>query len=92
MDFCHLQEIYLANMGKKLTDTATKTGLNAASTTSKKIIHKVVEVAGELIGNKIADKIVKPKPMPSAKSRDVEEIVISPKEKKQQQQKQNEKY
>ena len=36
--------------GKKVLDTATKTGLDAAKTASK----KAGEVTGELIGNKIA--------------------------------------
>ena len=31
-----------------------------------------------LLGNKIADKILKPKPVPDAKSRNVEEIVVPP--------------
>ena len=37
--------------GKKVLDTATKTGLDAAKTASKKAGE---EVTGELIGNKIA--------------------------------------
>ena len=36
MDFYHLQEIYVANMGKKFIDIATKTGIDAAKTASKK--------------------------------------------------------
>ena len=36
------------------------TGLNAQKTTSKKVVHKAAEARGEFIGNKIADKIVKP--------------------------------
>ena len=45
-------------------DTATKTGLDAAKTGSKKVVHKIAEATGELIGNKITNKIVKPKPVP----------------------------
>ena len=44
--------------GKKLMDTATKAGINAAKTVSKKIVQKTVEAAEDLIGNKIADKIL----------------------------------
>ena len=43
--------------GKKLMDTATKTGIDAAKTTSKRVIQKTAEATGDLIGNKIADKI-----------------------------------
>ena len=30
MDFCHLQENLEINLGKKLMNTATKTGINAS--------------------------------------------------------------
>ena len=43
--------------GKKLMDTVTKTGIDAAKTTSKRIVQKTAEATGDLIGNKIADKI-----------------------------------
>ena len=43
--------------GKKLMDTATKTGIDAAKTASKRVVQKTAEAAGDLIGNKIADKI-----------------------------------
>ena len=43
--------------GKKLMDTATKTGIDAAKTTSKRIVQKTAEATGDLIGNKKADKI-----------------------------------
>ena len=59
MDFCHSREIYVTNMEKKLLDTATKAGLDYLKTASKKLVHKAAEAAGEFIGNKIADKIVK---------------------------------
>ena len=51
---------------KKLLNTTTKTGLDAAKTASKKIVHKTAEAIGKLIGNKVAKKIVKPKLMPEA--------------------------
>ena len=67
--------------GKKLIDTATKTGIDAAKTASK----RVVEATEALIGNKIADKITsigksKEKEKPKEKP---EEIYIPP-EKRQQ--------
>ena len=43
--------------GKKLMDTATKTGMDAAKIASKRIVQKTAEAIGDLIGNKIADKI-----------------------------------
>ena len=39
-------------------DTATKTGIGAAKTPSKRVIQKTAEATGDLIGNKIADKII----------------------------------
>ena len=42
---------------KKQMDTATKTGIDAAKTASKKVVQKTPEATGDLIGNKIADKI-----------------------------------
>ena len=37
--------------GKKLMDTATKTGMNAAKTATKTVVQKTPEAAGDLIGN-----------------------------------------
>ena len=69
--------------GKKILDTATKTGLDAAKTPSKKVIYKTNEATGgELIGKKIAEKIVTPDPVPGVNSRNVEEISIPPEERR----------
>ena len=38
-------------------DTATKTGIDATKTASKRVVQKTAEATGDLIGNKIADKI-----------------------------------
>ena len=43
--------------GKKLMDTATKTGIDAAKTPSKRVVGKAAESTEDFIGNKIADKI-----------------------------------
>ena len=43
--------------GKKLIDTATKIGIDAAKTVSKRVVQKTAEALGDLTGNKIADKI-----------------------------------
>ena len=42
---------------KKLIDIATKTGTDAAKTASKRVVQKTAQAAGDLIRNKIADKI-----------------------------------
>ena len=49
--------------GKKILDTHTKTGLDAAKTASKKVDHKIAEALGKFIGSKISKKLSKPKPM-----------------------------
>ena len=59
-------------------DTAIKAALDAAKTASKKVIHNAAKVTGEFIGNKLADKVVKPKPVPDINSRDVDETGIPP--------------
>ena len=65
--------------GKKLMDTATKTGIDAAKTTSKRIVQKTAKAAGDLIGNKMADKITSiGKPKEKEKTKETEEIYIPP--------------
>ena len=44
--------------GQKLMDTATKTGKDAAKIASKRVVEKTAEDAEDLIGNKIADKLL----------------------------------
>ena len=43
--------------GEKLMDTATKARIDAAKTASKRVVQKPAEATGDLIGNKVADKI-----------------------------------
>ena len=43
--------------GKKLLDSAKKSTTDAIKTASKRAIQKTAEATGDLIGNKIADKI-----------------------------------
>ena len=43
--------------GKKLADTAKKSATDAIKTASKRTIQKNAEATGDLIGNKIANKI-----------------------------------
>ena len=69
-------------MGKKILDTTTKAGLDALKTSSKRVVYKAAKVTGELMGNKIAEDIVKPKLVLDENSRNVKEIVIPPEKKK----------
>ena len=43
--------------GKNLTDATTKTGIDPARTASKRVVQKMTKTTGDLIANKIADKI-----------------------------------
>ena len=43
--------------GQKLLDSAKKSTIDAIKTASKRAIHETAEATGDLIGNKIADKI-----------------------------------
>ena len=67
--------------GKKLMDTATKTGIDAAKTASKRVVQKTAKATGDLIGNKIADKttsVGKSKEKEKEKTNNAEEIYIPP--------------
>ena len=69
---------------KELMDTATKTGIDAAKMGSKRVVQKTAEATGDLIGNKLADKITSiGKPREKEKTKEIEEIYI-PSEKRQQ--------
>ena len=43
--------------GKKLVDTAKKSATDTTKTASKRAVQKFAEATGDLIGNKIGDKI-----------------------------------
>ena len=63
-------------------DTATKTGIDAAKTASKRVVQKTAEATEDLIGNKIDDRITsigKPK----EKTKEIEEIYIPPERRQQ---------
>ena len=60
-------------------DTATKTGVDVAKTASKRVVQETAEATGDLIGNKIADKITSiGKPKEKEETKDIEEIYIPP--------------
>ena len=70
--------------GKKLMDTATKTGIDVAKTACKRVVQKTAEATGHLAGNKIADKITSiDNSKQKEKTNKAKEIYIPP-EKRQQ--------
>ena len=70
--------------GKKLIDTETKTGIDAAKTTSKRVVQKTAEATGDLIGNKIADKITSVGKTKNKEKEDERQEIYIPPEKRQQ--------
>ena len=60
-------------------DTATKTRIDAAKTTSKPVVQKTSKATGDLIGNKMADKIISLSKTKSKEKEDErQEIYVSP--------------
>ena len=49
----------MVNTAKKLLNHAKKSAANVLKTTSKRVIQKTAEATGDLIGNKITDRITK---------------------------------
>ena len=65
-------------------DTATKTEIDAAKTASKWVVQKTAETTGDLIRNKIADKITSiGKSKEKEKTNKAEEDYISPEKRRQ---------
>ena len=82
--------------GQKLFDSAKKSRIDAIKTASKSAIRKIAEAMGDLIGNKIVDKITSVSKIPAkelhnsdeTKEEDVEIVTpkkkyLSPEERKQ---------
>ena len=70
--------------GKKLMNAATETWIDAAKAASKWVIQKTAEATGDLIGNKVADKITSiGKTKNKEKEEERQEIYIPP-EKRQE--------
>ena len=66
--------------GRKSMDTATKTGIDAAKTESKRVVQKAAEATGGLIGNKIANKFTSiGKLKEKEKTKEIEELYFPPK-------------
>ena len=63
-------------------DIATKMVIDAAKSTSKRVVQKNAEATGYLIGNKIADEITSiGKPKEKEKIKEIAEIYIPPEKK-----------
>ena len=84
MAFCHLQENLVISMEEKLIDTATKTGIDAPKTASKGVVQKTPEATGDLIGNKITDKITSVGKTKSKEKEDQRQKIYMPPENRQQ--------
>ena len=70
--------------GKILMDTATKTGIDIAKTASQRVVRKTAEGTGDLIRNKIADKITSwGKTKSKEKEGERQEIYITPTKRQQ---------
>ena len=68
--------------GKKLMDTTTKTGTDAAKIVSKGVIQKTAEATGDFIRNKIADKITSLGKTKSKENEDAKQEIYIPPEKR----------
>ena len=77
--FLSFARIFGDKYGKKLMDTATKTGIDVTKTASKRVAQKTAEATGDLIGIKIADKITSSgKAKSKEKEEERQEIYIPP--------------
>ena len=73
-----------AKYGKKLMDTATKTGIDVAKTVSKRVVQETAVATGDLIRNKIADKIYSLGKTKNKENEDERQEIYIPLEKRQQ--------
>ena len=63
----NMDKILINKYGQKLLDSAKKSTTDAIKTASKRAIQKTAEAIGDLISNKIADKITSVSKKKSAK-------------------------
>ena len=70
--------------GKKLMNTATKTGIDAAKAASKQVVQKTAEATGDLIGNIITDKITSLGKTKSTEKEDERKKIYIPPERRKQ--------
>ena len=72
------------NFGKKIMDTATKLGIDAAKTATKPVVQKAAEATGDFIKNKMANKITSLGKTKSKEKEDERQDIYTPPEKRQQ--------
>ena len=75
--FLSFATIFDDKYDKRLIDIATKTGIDAAKSASKRVVQKTAESTGDLIGNKIEDQITSVDKS-KEKTKKVEEIYFPP--------------
>ena len=63
-------------------DTATKTGIDAAKTASKRVVEKAAEITGDWIVNKTADQIISLGITKSKEKEDERQEIYVPSEKR----------
>ena len=66
--FCNIGKSLSNKYGQKRFDSAKKSTTDAIKTASKRTIQKIAEATGDLIGNKVADKITSISKKPSNKN------------------------
>ena len=64
--------------GEKIIEYRYKNRNRSCKNCFQKVVPKTAEATRELIGNKITEKVLKPKPVPDESSRNAEEVVIPP--------------
>ena len=74
--------------GRKILDKSMDASKNFAKTAGKKVLHKSAEATGEMIGNKVADRITKSSRNKAQKEDDrimeeAQEILIPPEKREQ---------
>ena len=65
-------------------DTATKLGIDTEKASSKRVVQKTAEVIGDLMGNKIADKVTSLCKTKSKEKEDERQGIYIPPETRQQ--------
>ena len=74
--------------GRKILDKSMDAGKDFAKIATKKVLHKSAEATGEMIGNKIADRITKSSRNNAQKEDDrimeeTQELIIPPEKREQ---------
>ena len=82
--FCQSQKKLVINMVKNSWILQTKTGIDAAKTASERVVQKTSEATGDMVGNKIADKITSLGKTKSKKEENEKQEICIPPEKRQQ--------